>query len=741
MDMSSARAVRAEMAVFPCDSLNLPRRAAATATPLAAFAAALLALACGCLDAPDAEARRRNDAAPGPFPGGSGGTAVSWRSEARLDPDEEMRKILAQIEEQKKRLARGDDGRNAPAMEQGDAKRDMKAEMVLKAVRSCGVAVIRGKVYEAVSGRTVPAYVKITDMGDRIAGSEMPGYGFWTNGMFEARAIPGMVRMSVRPSRFVMPTEFSLEVAAGKARRTDIAVGRPRFRSERHGGRWYAADLRAGLGNAADGSGLFDGTCDLEALCRIARGQGIEILGVSGPFGGGAARDPAAMGRKCRELSSDGFIAIPCPSIGSHPVYGWAFAFGAGDLSGMPPPAISSLTPPVAIFEEVRVRGGLVVRARLGGDATAEAEGVLPMLPQALRDFYGGAGTFRIGLASSLPLETVLGPAYDAVELDGSEDAEELWFRILDLGYRVPALAASGARLGMGEPPEIRALIRMDGPPSQEKAMEAVARGRLCVTFGPALMVSIPERGLFPGDSTRADGSACTLTVEAYASAEKGVQLDRVEIIRNGKVVLSHTADEGMTEIREMTFPIRERSHAWYVVRAFEKSGRPLDRRASLSNPIWFDAPGLPQPASPRTTISGTMTDAADGRPIDGRVLIVAPGKPIRESDAVRGRFEFSCPASAALIFEAEGYRPETAYPYAHRMILEKIRGYISNPSRKPLAPMISASAFETMRLLLTEQRLEIRLEREAQRPKRGALRTEEGGSGKGAEETPRGRE
>ncbi|MCX7805727.1 MAG: CehA/McbA family metallohydrolase [Planctomycetota bacterium] len=714
--------------VFPPVARRFARPAAVAGAFFGIFAAAWLGLACGCRDDRSGDTWQRYEAVPGRSPGAAGGTAGAGGAAEGRDPDREMREILARIEEQKRRLAGGTDGRSAQGIEHGDAKRDLKAEMVLKAMRSGGMSTIRGRVYEAISGRTVPACVRATDSGDRLVGSEMPGRGFWTDGIFEARVIPGIVRFSVRPGRFVMPTEFSLEAPAGRTRRTEIAVGRPRFRLERDGGRWYAADLRAGTCSGSSEAGVFEGRCDLEALCRIARGQGIEILGVSGPYDWAARRDPAAAGRRCRELSRDGLLAIPCPSIGSHPIYGWAFAFGAGDMEGMPPPAVSSLTPPATLFEEARARGGLVVRVRIGGDTAAEAGAVLPSLPRTLRDFCNGAGALRVGMASSLPLETVLGPVYDAIELDGSEDAEELWFRILDLGYRVPALAASGARLSMGEPPEIRSLIYMEGSPSPGKVMDAVSRGRLCVTFGPALMVRIPERGLFPGDSTRADGSPCRLVIEAYASAEKGVQLDRIEIIRNGKVIFSQAADEGMTEIREMVFPLRERSHAWYVVRAFERGGNPLERRASLSNPIWFEAPGSPRPAPPRTAVSGTMADAADGKALDGRVLIVAPGEPTRECDVVRGRFEFSCPAPAALIFEAEGYEPEIAYPYAHRKILERIREYIVNPSRRPLAPMASASAFETMRLLLAEQKLEIRLRKEDAR--QGAKEPHQGGSG-----------
>jgi hypothetical protein len=146
-----------------------------------------------------------------------------------------------------------------------------------------------------------------------------------------------------------------------------------------------------------------------------------------------------------------------------------------------------------------------------------------------------------------------------------------LYYRFLNLGYRLPPSAGTGTGVMPSPAGYDRLYAHINGAFSVEKWYQAIRDGRSFVTNGPMLFVSSKA-----GDSN----------VEIDASAEAREPIDRMELVANGRIVESISAAAKAKEMK-VRFRIDPRKYSWCAVRCFLKT--PDNIRLAHSSPIYLN--------------------------------------------------------------------------------------------------------------------------------------------------------
>jgi len=161
-----------------------------------------------------------------------------------------------------------------------------------------------------------------------------------------------------------------------------------------------------------------------------------------------------------------------------------------------------------------------------------------------------------------LPVDLALGQidAIDVLSNNPEEVAMELWHRLLNCGFRLAASAGTDSFTNVADhytPGGGRVYVRLDGPIDYAAWIRTYKRGRSFASNGPVIFFTLEGRE--PGDELRLPAGAQTLRVKAEVKTQ--MPLDKVEVVVNGKAVISGPALEIDREIR-----LEESS--WVAVRA-----------------------------------------------------------------------------------------------------------------------------------------------------------------------------
>jgi len=382
------------------------------------------------------------------------------------------------------------------------------------------------------------------------------------------------------------------------------------------------------------------------------------------------------------------------------------------------PREIAAPEMPVAqAFEEIRARGGLAVYKDLGGGKLVDLRrDILSLFPRlekkGIYENAQGGGTARLYAANELPYDTVTGPAYDVIALDGSAAAEQLWFNLMNQGYHVSVIGAGGGSLEGGRLPYGQTFIAVEGALSRDKVIEAIRQGRTAVSFGPAVFCRILERDKGPGSELSADGRSLTLQIQAYSSMAQDLQLDRIEIIRNGEVVYGQTAGEAQTQINNMCWTISETASAWYVVRVTERCNASSGGHkpgTAWTSAIRFRGPGYAPRAPAVSRITGTLRRGLT--PVAGTVTAVVPGQPPRQASTDKnGSYRIELPSSGSLVFEAPGCEPLAQRVFEHPRVQRALGALQTERDGALRQQFEKASLFPAWRLLLADLEWDITL-------------------------------
>ncbi len=136
----------------------------------------------------------------------------------------------------------------------------------------------------------------------------------------------------------------------------------------------------------------------------------------------------------------------------------------------------------------------------------------------------------------------------------------DLYYRYLNLGYRIPPSAGTGTGVMPSPAGYDRVYSRINGPFTVDKWYEAIRDGRSFVTNGPMLFV------------TYKDG-----VIDVKTQAREPI--DRIELVANGRIV-------DRTAASSARFHIDPHKHSWCAVRCFLKT--PDNIRLAHSTPIYL---------------------------------------------------------------------------------------------------------------------------------------------------------
>ena len=228
------------------------------------------------------------------------------------------------------------------------------------------------------------------------------------------------------------------------------------------------------------------------------------------------------------------------------------------DYAGYPRTALASLFPTnAAIADLAHAQGGLVGY-------------VHPF------DFRPDLSRVEGGIPYELPIDVALGKI-DYMEVMGYSDhliTSEIWYRLLNCGYRVPAGAGTDAFPNFASlrgPPGLARVYARTGTGvalDHRRWLAAIRAGRTFVTNAPLLEFTLGGREI--GDEIRlSSGQALTARVRLRSP----VPVDHLEIVGNGRVVASITlSGDRASADTIITLPVA--GSGWYVLRAWSERPR-----------------------------------------------------------------------------------------------------------------------------------------------------------------------
>lgn len=318
---------------------------------------------------------------------------------------------------------------------------------------------------------------------------------------------------------------------------------------------------------------------------------------------------------------------------------------------------------------------------------------------------------------------------------------QNLWFNVLNQGYRMAALSELDGGYGRGDKfyyGAMRTYYHIDGKFSIDKVNDAIRKGRTFVTSGPIVMTNIDNKYRL-GDIIPANGKKHVLNIEAYASGDADDHLSYVIVFRNGKLLkVWDIKDRGVRKFTQ-SLMLNENERAWYVVKVYGKSawksGEMLDvmrvcdkrvkqelemmeeeRDVAITSPYYFRPAGSGDPARLVSNIDLTVKPAV----ANAKAEIMLNGKTIKTVNIVNGRARFSMPVDGVVKITAAGRTPVYRYLYfdylPHRDLLEqlatgrwmkKFEGIKFNPGEVPW----EAFQYDATRKMLQDVRWETTLE------------------------------
>jgi len=582
--------------------------------------------------------------------------------------------------------------------------RDPGAAALLEAMlKNVPLGTISGQILDPRVRQPLPAFVRIVDRTQSAAGAPLPD-GFWCDGQFSTQLLSGPVKLDVRRGRFWPTFVKGVRVEPQKGEVHEIPLTRPpmlNFAARN----WHLLDLNLGLEALPSEQRIWLGPAPtLDDLSRAARAADVAVVGVRAPV---RALEAGSDWTQQIAQASGTVVLLPVLNGPRHLFSGCAMGIGMKSCADMVVERTRLNEPLRESFEEIRARDGLAVYTDLIGRQRVGKRDLLSLLPSLEKSYIQDLpeGSFRLYGAAELPHCTVTGPAYDLLEFDGQPWTEKIWFNLLENGYRIPIVGAGTGSLESGRLPFGQMLVEIEGAPTREKTVAALRKGASTVTFGPAVFCRVLERDMGPGAVLPTDGRALTLQVRAYSSLEPGMQLDSIEVIRNGVVVQTQQALENESEINDLRVPISETTPAWYVVRVRERKGfgaRAQRGASAWTNPIYFQSAQQPRPRPAQSRISGQLKSR--GLFAKGSVTVLVAGEaPRAVATDKEGRFSVQLPASGSLIFEAPGCEPVARRVFEHPKVQRALLNLLAERDGPLWEQLAKRTMFESWALLLSE--------------------------------------
>ncbi len=220
-------------------------------------------------------------------------------------------------------------------------------------------------------------------------------------------------------------------------------------------------------------------------------------------------------------------------------------------------------------------------------------------------------------LTYALPVDVALGKV-DYLEIVGFSDhrtTAEVWYRLLNTGFRVPAGAGTDAMTNYASlrgPVGMNRVYVRSGPKLDYRAfLEALAAGKTFATNGPILSFTLDDHEI--GDDIALPAGKTSL--EAKVSLRSIVPVQKLEIVSNGAVVATIPLDASGTRA-DATLSIPVAGSAWFTLRAWSSGPvEPvLDKYPfATTSPIYVTVGGRPIRNAARRALLRGVDRAAGG--------------------------------------------------------------------------------------------------------------------------------
>lgn len=581
--------------------------------------------------------------------------------------------------------------------------------------RSDAPAVLRAAVTDAETGLPSACNVALTDSRGVLV-IENPSYkaGFRCDGAFEKSLAPGHTRLRITRGPETRAVEKELVLTPGHTQHVQIVLTRIIDLRKRG---WYSGDSHAHM---IHGERTIPVTFDDVALA--ARAEDLQLLSVAQTWSLPDATADKLAAKFARRSRPDCVLTWNLEAPKNYyrgdaaRCLGHCWTLGVRGQTARGQDVVRLLLEASAHDYEVDKS----TFANFESHRLIHEQGGAVFYTHPMRWWmgpWGGQGGYpkvdnmRVSnLAVELPLDTLIGPTYDGIDVitgAGEFKGFELWAMLLNHGYRLAAVASSDAcfdRPGGAVPGTARTYTHLDGPFSIEGVAKATAEGRTFATTGPILLVSID--GQHPGSVFNADGKEHTLALSAWADAAGTNSLRRVEVLQNGRAI--HTFHFEPPALNwETNLPIRASDSAWFCVRAF--AGK-AERSRAITGAFYFDSPGAARPKPVPARVRARIVDAESGELLPGTLIEVAYHATLARDGEKHplpdGAGEIRIPATHRLRAEAPGYQSRTLSPFLDHLPMVK---FVTELEEKDLTDW---QTYETLRRMLGDIPLTFRLER-----------------------------
>jgi Tol biopolymer transport system component len=202
-------------------------------------------------------------------------------------------------------------------------------------------------------------------------------------------------------------------------------------------------------------------------------------------------------------------------------------------------------------------------------------------------------------LSNELPVDVALGKLdyYEAVGFVTDPFAtQEVWYRLLNCGFRLPAGAGTDAMANYaslrGPVGLNRVYVKTGAPLDHRRFLDALTAGKSFATNGPLLTFALGGRAI--GDEIELPPGSHRL--ELRATLRSIVPVDHFELVRNGAVIAEFELEEGGTAGRADQEIQVDRS-GWYLMRAWSSEAtHPVRDQLpfATTSPIYVEVGGEP---------------------------------------------------------------------------------------------------------------------------------------------------
>jgi hypothetical protein len=577
-------------------------------------------------------------------------------------------------------------------------------------------AVLSLKVYDASTGKIIPCSVAVrTSTGELLTPNLGYSGGFRCPGEFRAALSPGKTTVVVTRGFDYHSETRELDLAAGRTSECEVRLARVSPLS-RDG--WVCGDnhvhMKHGEGKILQ---------DFSFLGLSARAEALDYMSVAQQWNL-ETETPESLTRSCAAVSAPDCVLHwnmeqPKNYWKGDVCVGHCWNLGMGNVTADGKDPIAELfAMNAAIYEKEKEP-----TPNFESHALIHSIGGIAAYTHPCRLWRGAWGghngfpfetdRFESNMAQELPFDTVAGPTYDSIDIMMqtkerlvNQLGEQLWFMLLNQGYRMPATASTDATFdnpGRAVPGAVRVYTQIDGELSIEKVAVAMKSGRNFVTSGPLLTFTVGGHGI--GDVIPvADRMKRCAHVQAWVSGAPGEYLTKIEIVRNGQIYKSFDlVDKPKTHA--LYFEIEEDKTSWYIVKCYGSGWN----QYAVSNPIYFEAPGFQSPQPARAIVELQVVAAGSGKPLDGSYevleMIGREPKVVNTGEFSGGRVTFNAPATARIRIRASGC--ETAM----KSIFIDTPALLNSTLEMQLPELLDWATYEKVRKTLNQIQLKFELQ------------------------------